>query len=368
MSDTAGAADGQENTGTASSNGPGGSAPHADGAPGTDKGGDKGGAGGDKGAAGSEKSVAGGPGSGRDDHDGPDEYQRGQQELAAERARLNPLGVPDKFLDKSGRPDFAKLTNSYKEADKALMRKGTEVRAEVERTFLEERAKAAPATPADYTVEKEFVLGDRKIAMITDDPMLEWAREVAHANQWTQAQFDESVRGYVARQISSLPKWSAEAEKLGPSADARHARVDGFLRGNLSDETYKTFATMPATASLITAIEEVMELAGHPKITDDTTAIPRETLSRDAAEEDAGRPALHRREGPADRPLVRGPRARRLSRLVKERQRTVEQPQATAPTPPREPPEQLARPATGTNRRPIINPVIRTVSHANPDN
>ena len=161
------------------------------------------------------------------------------------------------------------------------MRKHSEVRAEVERSYLESRAAAAPATPADYKVEPDFVLGDRKITMITDDPMLNYVREVAHANQWTQQQFDENVRGYVARQIAALPKWSAEAEKLGPSADARHARVDGFLKGNLSQETYATFATMPATAALVTAIEEVMELAGHPKITDDTTAIPRETLGRD---------------------------------------------------------------------------------------
>ena len=161
------------------------------------------------------------------------------------------------------------------------MRKHSEVRAEVERSFHDERARAAPATPADYKVEPDFVLGDRKITMIQDDPMLNYVREVAHANHWTQQQFDENVRGYVARQIAALPKWSAEAEKLGPSADARHARVDGFLKGNLSQETYATFATMPATAALVTAIEEVMELAGHPKITDDTTAIPRETLGRD---------------------------------------------------------------------------------------
>jgi hypothetical protein len=161
------------------------------------------------------------------------------------------------------------------------MRKGSEVRSEVERQFLEERAKAAPATPGDYVVPKDFVLGDRKVTMIQDDPMLAYVREVAHQNQWTQKQFDENVRGYVARQIAGLPKWSAEAEKLGPNADARHSRVDGFLRGNLSETTYKTFAQMPATANLITAIEEVMELAGHPKITDDTTAIPRETLGRD---------------------------------------------------------------------------------------
>ena len=161
------------------------------------------------------------------------------------------------------------------------MRKGTEVRAEVEKAFREERAKAAPATPGDYAVEDKFILGDREIVMVKDDPMLNFVREVAHRNQWTQEEFTANVRGYVAQQLDALPKWSAEAEKLGPLADQRHQRVDGFLKTNLSPENYATFARFPATAATIKAVEELMELAGHPKLTDDVTAIPKETLTRE---------------------------------------------------------------------------------------
>ena len=172
--------------------------------------------------------------------------------------------VPDKFLTE-GKPDYGKLVASYSDAEKALMRKGTEVRADVEREFHESRAKAAPATPGDYTVEDKFILGDREITMIKDDPMLDYVRRVAHENHWSQDQFNANVRGYVAQQIANLPKWTAEAEKLGPNADARHARVDGFLRANLSQENYTTFAKLPATAATIKAVEELMELAGPPQ-------------------------------------------------------------------------------------------------------
>jgi hypothetical protein len=309
MSDTGGSDGAQDtgNTGTAGPGADGGGAPAADtrGNPGSPAGG-----------PGAGRAAEGSPGSGgpdrtagESDTDAGDEHTRGQKDAAAERARLNPLGVPDKFLDKAGRPDFAKLTKSYKEADSALMRKHSEVRAEVERSYMDERTRAAPATPADYKVEEKFVLGDRQIQMITDDPMLNYVREVAHANQWTQKQFDENVRGYVARQIAALPKWSAEAEKLGPNADARHARVDGFLKGNVSEQTYATFATMPATAGLITAIEEIMELAGHPKITDDTTAIPRETLGRDELKKMQGDPRYTGEKGRVDPSFVARVRA-----------------------------------------------------------
>jgi len=229
---------------------------------------------GDGGKAGPPGSDGGtGDGGGRgDDDDGKQAKTQANPD--------NPFKVPDKFLT-NGKPDYAKLVTSYSDAEKALMRKGTEVKAEVEREFHESRAKAAPATPGDYQVIEKFILGDREVTVLKDDPMMDFVRTVAHANHWTQQEFDDNIKGYVAQQLASLPKWTVEAEKLGPLADQRHARVDGFLRANLSQDNYATLARLPATAATIKAVEELMELAGHPKLSDDTTAIPRETLSRD---------------------------------------------------------------------------------------
>jgi hypothetical protein len=242
------------------------------------------GGGGGGGAGGGDKGGGGSPESGDKGGDkgggGPDAAAAAAAAAAAKASEANPHKVPDKFLT-DGKPDYGKLTKAYGEAETALMRKGTEVRADVEREFHESRSKAAPATPGDYTVEDKFVLGDREITMIKDDPMLDYVRRVAHENHWTQDQFNANVRGYVAQQISNLPKWSEQAKLLGPNADQRHARVDGFLRGNLSQDNYQTFAKLPATAATIKAVEEIMELAGHPKLTDDTSAIPNETLTRE---------------------------------------------------------------------------------------
>lgn len=261
----------------------GGGGSGAGGAGAGDGGGGKGAEAGDGKGDGGKAAAAGGDG-GAGAGEG-----RGDDDAGKKASPDNPFKVPDKFLV-NGKPDYGKLTKSYLEADKALMRKGTEVKAEVEREFHEGRARNAPATPGDYQVLEKFILGDREVTVIKDDPMMEFVKTVAHANHWTQQEFDDNIKGYVAQQIASLPKWTAEAEKLGPLADQRHQRVDGFLRASLSQENYNTFARLPATAATIRAIEELMELSGHPKLSDDTTAIPSETLSREELRKMQGDP------------------------------------------------------------------------------
>ena len=266
----------------------------AGGAGGGDAGGGKGagagdgtGDGGKSGAGAGDGGKAGTPGASGDEGD------KGGKPSAD-----NPFKVPDKFLT-NGKPDYGKLTAAYGEAEKALMRKGTEVKAEVEREFHEGRAKAAPATPGDYVVMDKFILGDREVTVIKDDPMMTFVRTVAHANHWTQQEFDDNIKGYVAQQLAALPKWSDQAKILGPLADQRHQRVDGFLRASLNAENYATFARLPATAATIKAVEELMELAGHPKLSDDTTAIPSETLSRDELRKMQGDPRYTGERGKA---------------------------------------------------------------------
>jgi hypothetical protein len=243
-----------------------------------------GGGGGGAAPGGAAGAAAGdGKGDGKGDGGTPPAGEKGK-EPGSGRAGEPAVKVPDKFLV-DGKPDYAKLTQAYNEAERALMRKGTEVKAEVEREFHESRAKAAPATPGDYQVMDKFILGDREVTVIKDDPMMDFVRTVAHANHWTQQEFDDNLKGYVAQQIAALPKWTDQAKILGPLADQRHQRVDGFLRSSLSAENYATFAKLPATAATIKAIEELMELSGHPRLSDDTTAIPSETLSRDQLRE-----------------------------------------------------------------------------------
>jgi hypothetical protein len=252
---------------------------------GTGGGGGEGGGGDGGGGGGAAPGGAAGAGAGDNKGDGgtPPAGEKGK-EAGPGRAGEPAVKVPDKFLV-DGKPDYGKLTQAYNEAERALMRKGTEVKAEVEREFHENRAKAAPATPGDYQVMDKFILGDREVTVIKDDPMMDFVRTVAHANHWTQQEFDDNLKGYVAQQIAALPKWTDQAKILGPLADQRHQRVDGFLRSSLSAENYATFAKLPATAATIKAIEELMELSGHPRLSDDTTAIPSETLSRDQLRE-----------------------------------------------------------------------------------
>jgi hypothetical protein len=111
--------------------------------------------------------------------------------------------------------------------------------------------------------------------------MLDWLKETAHRYNIPNSEIDGIIQGYVGQMIAAAPAWSAEAEQLGVNADARHARVDGWLKGNLSKENYNTFATMPATARMIKAVEELMTVAGSPPVSEDKAELPGEVFSRD---------------------------------------------------------------------------------------
>ena len=188
--------------------------------------------------------------------------------------------VPDKFLV-DGKPDYTKLTKSYLELEKSQFRRREEVRKEALAEAETARRANVPAAPGDYEIKSEFKVGERDIVLKTDDPMLDWMRGVAHKYGIPKGDLDEVIQGYVGQMISAQPSWSKEAEELGGNADARHSRVDGWLKGNLSKENYSTFAGMPATAKMIMAIEEMMTVAGSPPVSEMGATLPGERYTRE---------------------------------------------------------------------------------------
>lgn len=211
------------------------------------------------------------------------------------------LKVPDKFVElKDGRKavKVADIVKGYGELEQAQFRRRDEVRGEIEKQIKEERAKAAPATPGDYTpapskmkfkgadgAEREaygYRIGDRDVEVIETDPAFNFMREVAHKYGLKDEEFHGVVQGYITAALSSGPKWSEESKALGGEliAEKREGRVASFLKGNLSAENYAYFASMPSTARSIQAIEQLMTLSGHPAFVPDSHDIPGETYTR----------------------------------------------------------------------------------------
>lgn len=190
------------------------------------------------------------------------------------------IRVPDKFLV-DGKPDYQKLTKSYLELEKGNSRRREELRTEIQKSLETERLENVPAVAADYEIATEFKIGDRDFTVKTDDPMLDWMKGVAHKYGIPKGEINEVIQGYVAQMVAAQPSWETESQLLGAKADARHSRVDGWLKGNLSAENYSTFARLPATAATIKAIEELMTVAGSPPVAEEMGAMPGEIYSRE---------------------------------------------------------------------------------------
>ena len=66
-------------------------------------------------------------------------------------------------------------------------------------------------------------------------------------------------------QSTSGPDWNEESQDLGEHADRRLERVDTWANSTLSEDAYNMFAGIPATAGMVKAFEEIMQLNGQPK-------------------------------------------------------------------------------------------------------
>jgi hypothetical protein len=237
------------------------------------------GSGGTAGGAANGKDQAAGAAAGAGKGAGSEKGAAGDGAGKGAAAGDGEIKVPDKFLV-DGKPDYQKVLKSYTELERQQFRRREEVAAEVKTQLEADRVAALPATPGDYKIDGEFKIGEQAIQLKADDPMLNWLKETAHHYGVPQDDVNKIIQGYVGQMIAAQPAWVDEAKLLGANADARHARVDGWLRGNLSAENYNTMARMPATANLIKAVEELMVVAGSPPIADNAADLPGETYTR----------------------------------------------------------------------------------------
>ena len=204
--------------------------------------------------------------------------------------------VPAKFV-KDGKVDVGNMLKGYGELETAFNRRKDDFKKEVESEFLAALKAKAPASPQDYTLsatkakfknadgtEREaptLKIGDREIELLEDHPATKFMREMAHKYGIPNEDFHGIVSGYLTANLAAGPKWSEESKALGGEAlaEKREARVNGFLKANLSEENYAFFARMPSTAASIKAVEELMTLSGHPPFIPEKGDIPGEKLS-----------------------------------------------------------------------------------------
>lgn len=210
------------------------------------------------------------------------------------------LKVPAKFVvEKDGKKSVntADLVKSYAEMERGHFRRRDELKAEVAAERQAELEKLRPATAGDYKPGKVVkfsdgkggerdgfgvTIGERTIEILPEDPAMQFMKATAYKLGVPQEEFEKIVEGYVAASLSAGPKWSDESKKLGGETIAlkREARVNSWMKGNLSADNYAWFAAMPSTQRSIEAIEQLMTLSGHPPFVPEEGDIPGETYTR----------------------------------------------------------------------------------------
>lgn len=197
--------------------------------------------------------------------------------ISQDSGEQNEVERPDWLPPKFETPE--QLATSYKNLESKFHTRRDEIKQELVGELNQEAQAEVPLSPGDYSVELEDEDGN-PIEMNQDDPMLGWFRDKAHSIGMTNDEFGDFVTEYTNMQATSGPDWDEESQHLGEHADRRLERVDTWANSSLSEEAYKTFAAIPASASMVKAFEEIMQLNGQPKFNMTSPTEFQETVTK----------------------------------------------------------------------------------------
>jgi len=197
--------------------------------------------------------------------------------ISQDSGEQNEVERPDWLPPKFETPE--QLSTSYQELERKFHTRRDEIKQELVGEINEEVQADIPVSPGDYSVELEDEDGNA-IEMNQDDPALNWFRGKAHELGMTNEEFGDIVSEFTNIQSTSGPDWNEESQDLGEHADRRLERVDTWANSSLSEDAYKTFAAIPATASMVKAFEEIMQLNGQPKFNMTSSTEFQETVTK----------------------------------------------------------------------------------------
>ena len=197
--------------------------------------------------------------------------------ISQDTGEQNEVERPDWLPPKFETPE--QLSTSYQELERKFHTRRDEIKQELVGEINEEVQADVPVSPGDYSVELEDQDGNA-IEMNQDDPALNWFRGKAHELGMTNEEFGDIVSEFTNIQSTSGPDWNEESQDLGEHADRRLERVDTWANSSLSEDAYKTFAAIPASASMVKAFEEIMQLNGQPKFNMTSSTEFQETVSK----------------------------------------------------------------------------------------
>jgi len=208
---------------------------------------DAGGAGGDGGAGG--ESGAGGEG-GDDNGGGGDGGQGG-----GDQKPVRPDFIPETFWD---------AEKGFKADDfNALVARDAENSARLAQV-PDAADKYEAKLPHDFKLPDGVELADGESALDANDPRIAAARDFAHANQMSQAQFEGMLAMGVSMDLAEQSRLNeavkAQKELLGAKGEERIGAVKTWIGAKLPADQAEALTGMMFTAKTVEAFEALMRL------------------------------------------------------------------------------------------------------------
>jgi len=210
------------------------------------------------GASGGEGAPAGGEGS-----PSADKGAAGGGEGGKER----PDWLPEAYWDsEKGEGKFEDLAKSHADITKKITTRNDDLKKQVKADFEKERFAKRPEAADKYELRlPEGVLPDGvEWEFNAEDPLVNFARNLAYENGLGQEGFDKLVGEYIKSEIAKLPDVEAQVKRLGEKGPERVARIDQWLSVNMSKGAYAALSSVAKNAEVLIAIEELMMRAGAP--------------------------------------------------------------------------------------------------------
>jgi hypothetical protein len=111
------------------------------------------------------------------------------------------------------------------------------------------------------------------------NPVVQKWVSLAKGSGMSQEQFDQGLQLLVQANTAHIPDPAAEITKLGEHGQQRAARMINWVKSKLSPAGYQALASKGISADYVTALEELMSLAGEPKFAA-AGAVPPTQLTR----------------------------------------------------------------------------------------
>lgn len=183
--------------------------------------------------------------------DGAQEPAKEQNAAPGER----PEWLPETMWDAEKgfkKDDFDALVASKAERDSAL-------------ASVPEKADGyAVKLPADFKMPEGFSVPEGASIIDADDPRVMALRTMAHAEKWTQTQFENVLALGVNMDIEEQTRLSTavnqEREKLGSRAAERISAVTTWLGAKLGADDAQSLHSMMFTAKQVEVFERLMQL------------------------------------------------------------------------------------------------------------